>query len=262
MKLVYRFAVCAGLAFTALSGATGCAVDATEEGELDATSKAAGRFEIFRGVDNQYYFHLIAGNGEKVLQSEGYLKLAGAQTGVDSVRQHAVDAKGMKLLQATDGQWYFNVVSTNNKIVATSELYTTKSNAQRAQKMVQQLVKLANREMAATTGGATFKVFKSSNDGQYYFNITGGNGEIMLQSEGYTTKSAALKGVASVRTNGGELAGWEVIPAANGQFFIQLFADNNELIARGETYSSKSNADKAVARLVDLLHTDKVADAK
>lgn len=34
-----------------------------------------------------------------------------------------------EILKAKDGQYYFNIVSNNNEIVATSELYTTKQSA-------------------------------------------------------------------------------------------------------------------------------------
>ncbi len=263
MKLGYRFLVCAALSLTALGGAAGCVADATTGDEQDATAKAAaGRFEIFVGQDGQHYFHLLAGNGEKVLQSEGYTSLAGAENGVEAIRSTAVDSKHFKLLQASNGEYYFNVVANNNEIVATSELYISKSNATRAITTVKSLVKLANRELAATTGGARFKLFKSTGDSKYYFNMTAGNGEIMLQSEGYTTKSAAQKGIASVRTNGSDDNNFEVFVAKNGQYFCTLYAGNNKVVAHGETYVSESNAKHAVDTLTELFRTDAVADAK
>lgn len=37
--------------------------------------------------------------------------------------------------------------------------------------------------------------------GQFRFNLTAGNGEIIATSESYATKAAALNGIESVRTN-------------------------------------------------------------
>lgn len=45
------------------------------------------KFEIFKGSDNQWYFHLRAANGEIVLQSEGYVRKAGAQNGIKVIKR-------------------------------------------------------------------------------------------------------------------------------------------------------------------------------
>ncbi len=45
-----------------------------------------------------------------------------------------------------------------------------------------------------------FVVTKTSN-GQFRFNLKAGNGEIIATSESYTTKAAALAGIASVKKN-------------------------------------------------------------
>lgn len=43
-----------------------------------------------------------------------------------------------------------------------------------------------------------FEVFKATN-GLYYFRLKAENGEIIANSEGYTSKQGALNGVAAVR---------------------------------------------------------------
>lgn len=50
------------------------------------------RYSIFQGRDSQYYFNLKAGNGEIILQSEGYVNKIGAQSGVASVKRNAPTA--------------------------------------------------------------------------------------------------------------------------------------------------------------------------
>ncbi len=259
MKLGYRMMVCVALAFTAVGGATGCAVDAAGGDEEDATA-STGRFEIFVGQDGQYYFHLLAGNGEKLLQSEGYTSQAGAENGVDSLRVNATDPNQFKVLEAVNGEFYFNVVAKNGEIIGHGETYVTKSNAERGAATVQKVVKKSNRALAAK-GGATFKTFRGL-DGQYYFNLTAGNGEIMLQSEGYTSKQSALKGIESVRKNGAVATSYEINPASNGEYFFDVKAGNHEIIGHGETYKTHAGAEKAVGTLVGLLKTDMVADAK
>ena len=42
---------------------------------------------------------------------------------------------------------------------------------------------------------------KETMDGQYHFVLKASNGEVIAQSEMYTTKNAALNGIESVRKN-------------------------------------------------------------
>ena len=42
---------------------------------------------------------------------------------------------------------------------------------------------------------------KNSANGQFYFNLTAVNGQVIATSEMYTTKAAALNGIESVQNN-------------------------------------------------------------
>lgn len=44
-----------------------------------------------------------------------------------------------------------------------------------------------------------FEVFKSAEDGFWYFHLKSRNGKIIAQSEGYTRKRNAVKGIAAVK---------------------------------------------------------------
>jgi uncharacterized protein len=252
------FAVVA-IAFASF-GVTACGgdSDSTPDDEQNLTETGA-RFETFKGIDGKYYFHMLAANGELVLRSQAYTTLASAKKGIDSVLSNGVDATNYDVLEAQDGQYYFNVVAANNKIVGTSELYVSKSNAERAVDTLVNLVSLANRASAAAKGGARFEVFAGA-DGKQYFHMRAANGEIVLASEGYTTKTKALAGITSVRTNGADAENFEVLAASNGQYYINLVATNGQIIATGELYVTKTNATRAVTTISDLLHSQKVAD--
>lgn len=56
-------------------------------------SQIDGRYSIFTGGDSKHYFNLKAGNGEIILQSQGYATEVGAKTGVASVKTNAPAAK-------------------------------------------------------------------------------------------------------------------------------------------------------------------------
>ncbi len=74
-------------------------------------------FSIFKGVNDQYYFHLKAKNGEVILSSsEGYVSEQGVKIGIDSVRRNAPDAQVKDLtgyeVENTDNE----VENTDNEI--------------------------------------------------------------------------------------------------------------------------------------------------
>ena len=53
----------------------------------------AGKFEIKKRKDGQFYFNLKAGNGEIIATSEAYKQKASALKGIESVRRNAPGAK-------------------------------------------------------------------------------------------------------------------------------------------------------------------------
>ncbi len=47
------------------------------------------KFVIFKGENDQFYFHLQAVNGETVCQSEGYTEKASAKNGIEAIKRDA-----------------------------------------------------------------------------------------------------------------------------------------------------------------------------
>lgn len=257
---IRALAVLAALSLSAAACAAPTDEEATEseESTQDLASRSA-YLETFQGIDGQYYFHLMAGNGQNVLRSEGYKTASGANGGVDSVLVTGLDKHAFDVKQAKDGQWYFNLVAGNNEVIGTSELYASKSNATRGVSTVRGLVRLFARNGGSSSNAPKaapkaerFEIF-TGEDKQSYFRLRAANGEIMLSSEGYASKSGAENGIVSVKTNGDEAASYEVFEAHDGQYGVKLLAGNGEVIAQTETYASKSNANRAVARLTEIL---------
>jgi uncharacterized protein len=87
----------------------------------------AGKFQIKKSNDNQFYFNLKAGNGETILTSEMYKAKNNAENGIASVKTNApIDSRYDKKT-ATNGQFYFNLKAANGEVIGTSEMYTTSS---------------------------------------------------------------------------------------------------------------------------------------
>ena len=91
-----------------------------------------------------------------------------------------------------------------------------------------------------------FKLSKSS-DGQFTFNLSGANGEIVLASERYTTRANAENGIASVRANAPNDDRYDRRTAKNDQPYFVLIAPNGQVIGTSEMYSSKAAMETGIA---------------
>lgn len=82
---------------------------------------------------------------------------------------------------------------------------------------------------------------KQSVNGQYYFNLKASNGEIILSSEGYTSKQGCLNGIESVKHNSSKDESYVTKTASNGKFYFNLKARNGEIVGTSEIYNTKQN---------------------
>ncbi|BEP55610.1 YegP family protein [Variovorax sp. V118] len=82
---------------------------------------------------------------------------------------------------------------------------------------------------------------------QYMFNLKGGNGEVVLTSERYTTKQSAEGGIASVKVNSPHDARYDRRSNSAGSPYFVLKAANGEIIGTSEAYSSTAARDGGIA---------------
>ena len=87
-------------------------------------------------------------------------------------------------------------------------------------------------------------------DGETYFNLKAGNGEIILKSEGYKDKAGAHRGIESVRKHAVDAARCEKKRAANGKFRFNLEAANHQGIGSSEMYESERSRDAGIASVM------------
>lgn len=89
------------------------------------------RFEVFEGPSGKFFFKLFAKNGEKVLNSEAYDTEEGALNGAFSVAENGIVKARYTVAKTTSGKFYFNLKASNGQVIGTSEMYSTKANAER-----------------------------------------------------------------------------------------------------------------------------------
>ena len=89
-------------------------------------------------------------------------------------------------------------------------------------------------------------VKQTAKNGQFYFNLKAGNGEVILSSEMYTTKAARDNGIESVRKNAPLDQRYEKKEAKNGKFHFNLKASNGQVVGSSEMYASTAGRDNGI----------------
>jgi uncharacterized protein YegP (UPF0339 family) len=89
-------------------------------------------------------------------------------------------------------------------------------------------------------------VISTRSNGETQFNLQAGNGQVILTSEGYTSKSGCMNGVESVRKNSADENRFERKTAANGKFYFVLKASNGQVIGNSQMYESESGRDNGI----------------
>lgn len=90
-----------------------------------------------------------------------------------------------------------------------------------------------------------FVITKRAN-GEFQFNLKAGNGQVILASEGYTTKAACENGVESVRKNSQDDARFERLTSKNDKYYFLLKATNGQAIGSSEMYESVASRDNGI----------------
>jgi len=94
-------------------------------------------------------------------------------------------------------------------------------------------------------------VVSKGKDGQDYFALKAGNGEVILSSEGYKSRKSCENGIESVRKNSQDEARFDCRTAKDGRTYFVLKASNGQEIGRSQMYKSDSgckNGMKSVAK--------------
>ena len=87
-------------------------------------------------------------------------------------------------------------------------------------------------------------------NGEFQFNLKATNGQVILTSEGYTTKTACLNGVESVKKNAPVQERYEVKEAKNGKPFFNLKASNGQVIGASQMYASERSMKAGIASVM------------
>jgi uncharacterized protein YegP (UPF0339 family) len=87
---------------------------------------------------------------------------------------------------------------------------------------------------------------KKAVDGQFYFNLKAGNGEVILKSEMYQARAGAENGIDSVKRNAPLPERFDRRTSTSGKPYFVLKAGNHEVIGMSEMYESEAARDNGI----------------
>lgn len=91
-----------------------------------------------------------------------------------------------------------------------------------------------------------FEIRKGAGD-QYTFHLTAANGEIILSSERYTSRSSAQNGIAAVKANAEIDHRYDRRVSGDDLLYFVLKAGNGEIVGTSETYRSSAARETGIA---------------
>jgi uncharacterized protein len=91
---------------------------------------------------------------------------------------------------------------------------------------------------------------KLTANGKHMFNLKAGNGQIILTSEMYESKSAALNGIESIKKNSSDAGKYDRRESAKGEPYFVLKAGNGQEIGRSEMYSGNAGMENGIASIM------------
>lgn len=104
-----------------------------------------------------------------------------------------------------------------------------------------------------------FVITKRSN-GEYQFNLKAGNGETILSSEGYSTKTNCLSGIESVRKHSTDDSNYDRKMSSDDKYYFNLEASNGKVIGVSERYANAGGREKGIASVKENAPNSPVDD--
>jgi uncharacterized protein len=86
----------------------------------------------------------------------------------------------------------------------------------------------------------------SGKDDKFYFNLTAGNGQVILSSQGYKGKAGCVNGIASVKKNSSNKKHFERKDSKGGQYYFVLKAANSKVIGKSQMYKSNESSENGI----------------
>lgn len=89
-------------------------------------------------------------------------------------------------------------------------------------------------------------IISTRKNGEFQFNLKAANGQVILSSEGYSSKAGCQNGIESVRKNAQNDSKFERLTAKDGRSYFNLKATNGQIIGSSQMYESDNGMEKGI----------------
>lgn len=90
-----------------------------------------------------------------------------------------------------------------------------------------------------------FVVAKNAGD-DFYFNLKADNGQVILTSQGYSSKASCMNGIDSVKNNAPDDGQFSRKESTNSKYYFNLKATNGQIIGTSQMYESAAGRDNGI----------------
>lgn len=87
---------------------------------------------------------------------------------------------------------------------------------------------------------------KTRKNGEFQFDLKASNGQVILTSEGYTTKNNCHNGIESVKRNSKDDSKFDRKTSTNSKPYFNLKATNGQVIGTSEQYESVASRENGI----------------
>lgn len=87
--------------------------------------------------------------------------------------------------------------------------------------------------------------------GEFRFRLKAKNGQNILASEGYTTKTACQNGIDSVKKNATDESKFEKKTTESGKFRFNLKSGNGQIIGTSQSYDSEAGRNNGINSVME-----------
>lgn len=81
---------------------------------------------------------------------------------------------------------------------------------------------------------------------KYHFVLKAANGQVILSSQMYASKSSATNGIESVKKNAPTDSLYDRKTSSNGKFYFNLKSTNGQIIGSSQLYTSESGMNNGI----------------
>ena len=106
---------------------------------------------------------------------------------------------------------------------------------------------------------ASYEIKRAGNK-QFFFNLKAANGEVVLTSEMYKTRTGVNKGIESVTKNGPDCLMYDMKMDKRGRYYFLLKAANNRIIGKSESYTTAAKMEKGIQAVIRSARSAVVRD--